>query len=146
MGKHSRLGNIYHNMKMRCYNCSSKDYKNYGARGITICKEWLNSEKSKEGNSSKGFIAFRDWALSNGYADNLTIDRIDVNRGYSPINCCWVSRKEQQNNTRRNHLVEYRGKIQTIAQWCSELGLDYHKTAVRITRLNWSAERAFETD
>ena len=146
MGKHSRLGNIYHNMKMRCYNKANKDYRNYGARGITICEEWLNTEKSNIGNSSKGFIAFKEWALSNGYEYDLTIDRIDVNKGYSPTNCCWVSRKEQQNNTRRNHRVEYNGRVQTIAQWCDELNLDYHKTAVRITELGWSAERAFETD
>lgn len=146
MAKHSRLSNIFHNMKMRCYNPENKDYKNYGARGITICEEWLSPEKSNTKNCTKGFIAFKEWALNNSYADNLTIDRIDVNKGYSPSNCCWVDRKAQQNNTRRSYYVSYKGRTQTVAQWCDELKLNYHKTIVRISQLGWSADKAFETD
>jgi hypothetical protein len=146
MGKHSKLSNIFHNMKARCYNLSNKNYRNYGARGITVCSEWLNSEKAHESNCTKGFIAFKQWALANGYAEDLTLDRIDVNGNYSPNNCRWVSRKVQQNNTRRNCFVSYKGRTQTLAQWCSELKLNYHKTVVRVNQLGWSPERAFETN
>ena len=81
-GKGTRLYNIWNNMKQRILNPNNKDYKNYGGRDITICNEWLE------------FIPFRDWSLSNGYADNLEIDRIDNNLGYSPENCQWITQKE----------------------------------------------------
>jgi hypothetical protein len=141
----ARLNYIYVNMKERCCNPNCKNYKNYGGKGITVCEEWLNKEIVSKGHKmTKGWIAFRDWALSNGYRDDLTIDRIDATKGYSPDNCRWVSQKVQQNNRSNNRLVTYKGKTQTLSEWCDELHLNYKTVSTRINNYHWSVERAFE--
>ena len=144
----SRLNNIYDNMKQRCYNPKRDVYKYYGGRGITICEEWNDREKvpsGKGGTCSKGWLAFKKWALENGYAEDLTIDRIDTNKGYSPENCRWVSMKVQSNNLRNNVRLTYKGRTQTIHEWCEELNLNYERIKNRICRMGWSVEKAFET-
>ncbi len=104
-GKHTRLYSIWADMRTRCYNANCKAYKHYGGRGITVCEEWRNS-----------FKAFHDWALSNGYNDNLTIDRINVNGNYEPLNCRWATIKEQANNKRYKAVHKERKKKEVI-QW-----------------------------
>ena len=145
MKKRSRLNRIYSHMKERCYNPKSNRFNLYGGRGITICDEWLNKEIEYY-PCTKGWLAFEKWALENGYKDNLTIDRIDVNKGYSPENCRWVTNKVQCNNRRSNHLITYKGKTQNLQEWCKILNLDYDRIERRINKCHWSIEKAFETD
>ena len=85
----TRLYNIWRGIKKRCGLPTAHAYENYGGRGICVCAEWRES-----------FEAFRDWALANGYRDDLTLDRIDNDRGYEPSNCRWVSWVVQENNKR----------------------------------------------
>lgn len=101
----TRLYNIYRNMLGRCYVPSWVEYKNYGGRGIAMCDEWRND-----------ISKFYNWAMANGYKDNLTIDRIDNNGNYQPSNCRWVTKKEQLNNTSRNKFCVVRGEKLTLAQ------------------------------
>lgn len=92
----TRLYRILTGMKSRCYNPQSHKYPLYGARGITVCDEWKNS-----------FQAFYEWAIANGYSDDLSIDRIDNDRGYSPNNCRWSTVTEQNRNRRCCHNEEH---------------------------------------
>jgi len=79
----TRLYRIWGQMNYRCSNPNDHQYKNYGGKGVIVCDEW-----------KKDFLAFKDWADSNGYNDILTIDRIDSSRSYEPKNCRWLSNKE----------------------------------------------------
>lgn len=112
--KGTRLYNTWQSMKARCYNNKDKHYKIYGARGITVCDEWLND-----------YDAFKKWALSNGYRDSLTIDRINSNKGYSPDNCRWVSMIEQNHNRITNTYFKYKGVIYDRAQLADFLNIKY---------------------
>lgn len=104
--RNHRLYGIWTNMKYRCNNPHSTEYKNYEGRGISVCAEWLQD-----------FKVFYDWAVTHGYKDNLTVERIDVNGNYCPDNCTWIPFSEQGNNTRRNVKFTYNGKTLNIAQW-----------------------------
>ena len=97
MDGQSKLNQVYKGMKQRCFNSNDKHYKNYGARGITVCPEWLDREEVKlKGSPSKGWLTFKKWALENGYKEGLTIDRINVNGNYEPSNCRWINIKAEQ--------------------------------------------------
>lgn len=129
----SRLYRIYNKMKNRCYNTKNNYYHRYGARGITICNEWLK-DKNK----------FFEWALNNGYKDDLTIDRIDNNKGYSPDNCRWTTIKEQSRNTCRVKKITYNGETHCISEWTEILGFSRTLISNRLDR-GWSVERALST-
>lgn len=126
--RHTRLYTIWLNMNNRCCNKNAKRYDDYGARGIMVCDEW-----------QADFMNFYNWAMDNGYRDDLTIDRIDNDKGYSPVNCRWATIKEQANNTRSNVLLTYEGKTQTMMQWSEELGIPYGTIKTR-HRKNWTDE------
>ena len=130
-----RLRNIAVAMRQRCLNPKTAAYKHYGERGITICDEWLGDD---------GIDNFCEWALSNGYVDGLTLDRINVNGNYEPENCRWVDQKTQMNNTRTNHTLTHNGKTQSIAMWADELDVSAATLYKRIL-LGWSDAKTLET-
>jgi len=127
---HTRLFNTWCSMRQRCRDKKCKSYKNYGGRGIKVCEEWNNS-----------YEAFETWALNNGYADNLSIDRIDVNGNYEPSNCRWADNFIQHNNTRNNHFITINGERHTIAEWERIKGFKPDTIHVRIRR-GWKPEEA----
>ena len=121
--RQSRLYRIWKAIFARTTYESQPGYKNYGGRGISICDEWKND-----------FYAFKNWALSHGYEDSLSIDRIDVNGDYTPSNCKWSTRKEQNNNQRSNILLTYNDETHTAAQWAEILGITKDCIYKRIQR------------
>lgn len=108
----TRLYRIWKQMKTRCYNQNTDDWKDYGGRGITVCQEWLDD-----------FLNFYNWSLENGYNNVLTLDRIDVNGEYKPSNCRWSTAKHQANNKRSNHLITIDGETRTCAEWMELSGI-----------------------
>ena len=110
----ARLRCIYGGMIQRCYNENNCGYREYGGRGIKMCREWY---------ARNGFWAFRDWALENGYREDLTIDRIDNDKGYSPDNCRWATTREQANNKRNNIIIEIEGQKHSLTEWAEKLGI-----------------------
>lgn len=131
-GNSDRIYRIWSGIKSRCYSTSDRNFKRYGARGITVCEEWRED-----------FMSFRKWALSNGYGDNLSIDRIDNNGAYSPENCRWTDKKTQSNNRRTNVYISYRGEARTLAEWASITGIKEFTLASR-KRNGWSDEECIE--
>lgn len=133
--KKPRLHNIYSHMKSRCYNKNNDAYNYYGGRGVKVCDEWLNDPN-----------IFYKWALENGYSNELTLDRIDVNGNYEPCNCRWVSRKVQMCNTRRNKFITYKGVTKTIQEWAEELRIKPRTLHNRLYRSKMDVDLAFKKD
>ena len=127
----TKLYGVWGAMKSRCNNHNSRQYINYGARGIRVCHEWNES-----------FESFYKWAVNSGYRDGLTIERVDNNGNYCKENCIWATPKQQAQNRRSCYTFEYGGKKQNLAQWCEELRLDYKLIHNRIFKLHWSFDRA----
>lgn len=124
-----RLYDTWKNMKRRCSDPKNKRYAQYGGRGIKVCAEWEHD-----------YLVFRTWAMSNGYADDLTIDRIDVNGDYCPGNCRWATVEEQMNNMTKNRMISYHGETMSMSRWAERFGVSYGTMNHRIQR-GWSMER-----
>ncbi len=129
LSKH-RLYRTWVDMRQRCNNPKAQFYAQYGGRGIKVCAEW-----------DQDFLAFYDWAMSHGYQENLTIDRIDNDNGYSPENCRWVTQK-QQNDNRSNSVRFVIGKEEkTLSEWCRYYKIAKKKVWDRLQR-GWTIEEA----
>lgn len=125
-----RLLSIWNGINYRCSNERCWDYKNYGERGIKVCDEWITS-----------FSKFQEWALSNGYADDLTIERKDVNGDYCPENCEWIKNEEQTWNKRNTIKILFQGKQVKLKDVCDKYNIPYNRAAQRL-RLGWDTEIA----
>lgn len=128
LSKHP-LHQIWRDIKTRCYNGKSNNYKYYGGRGIKLCEEW------------RDFQAFYDWSINNGYKKGLSIDRIDPNGDYEPGNCRWTTMKVQQNNRRNNHIIAIDRVEKTMAEWAKIYGIPYTVVKSRIS-IGWDEKEA----
>ena len=138
MGKRERHGltetreyGVWCQMKSRCHSPTHKQFKDYGARGITVCDCWRNSFKA--------FMKYMGKRPKGG-----TIDRIDNNRGYEPGNCRWATQKEQGFNTRANRLLTFRGKTMPLGQWAETLGFG-HSTIILRLKSGMTVDEALST-
>ena len=129
----TRLYEIFENMISRCYNPRCPAFADYGGRGITICNEWLNDRE-----------LFFKWSEENGYTDTLSIDRINNDKGYSPDNCKWANRQQQNHNRRSNVLLTINGVTKVLCEWAREVGIS-HKTISYRLKKGWSHANAVLT-
>lgn len=131
----TRIHRIWKNVMGRALwtNKDGYNHKRYKGRGISVCEEW------------RTFVPFYEWAMANGYRDDLTIDRIDNNKGYSPENCRWATRKEQSNNLSTNKLITFEGRTQTQTQWEEEKNLPKGTLHNRVNKCRWSIGEALNT-
>lgn len=120
---HTKLHEVWKGIKARSYNINDKEYQHYGGRGITVCDEWRND-----------FMSFYDWAMANGYSDTLTIDRIDNDGNYEPLNCQWVTMKEQARNKRNNIVIEYKGQQMCLPEAAEASRMSYNTLKHRYYR------------
>lgn len=129
---HPSLYQTWANMKTRCFNKNSIDYRDYGDRGIGVCKEWLT------------FANFAEDMLPT-FVEGLTLDRINNNEGYSPENCRWATPKQQALNRRSNRLLLYRGVTKHLTVWANELGIKRTTISQRLDYYGWTVDRALST-
>lgn len=127
----TRLWTIWATMKARCSWSGHIGFSHYGGRGIRVCEEWQRYE------------AFRDWAMANGYRDDLTIDRVDNDGNYEPSNCRWASPSDQCNNRRYNRVLEAFGEKKNLIQWVRDARCVVSESTLagRLHR-GWEVERA----
>lgn len=129
-GEYHRLYQIWADMKNRCSSPNNHAYNRYGGRGITVCDEWSE------------YLPFKQWALSHGYCNDLTIDRIDVNGNYCPENCRWATYSEQNANQTNTPRYEYNGETHTLREWSTITGISQKALKKRIYKLKWPIEKA----
>jgi len=127
----TRLHRIWCGMKQRANYQNGKQYDRYGGRGISICDEWASD-----------YTAFKHWALQSGYADKLTIDRINNDGDYAPNNCKWSTYKEQENNRCNNTIIEVAGETHTLSEWSDISGISAATLSFRLKH-GWQLEELF---
>ena len=127
----SKLYRVWCGMKSRCHNPKHPAYPRYGGRGILVCGSWLGD-----------FASFRDWAFASGYAEGLTIDRRNNDKGYDPSNCHWATHAQQNRNYSRVRMVEYKGKMTTVIDLAERFGIKPYTLRQRLFRMNWPLEKA----
>lgn len=127
----TRLYRMWCNMRNRCSNTNMKAYKDYGGRGIKVCEEWKNN-----------FINFYNWAINNGYKENLTIDRIDNDGDYEPSNCRFSTIEQQAHNKRNSIMLSYKEETKHISVWAKEYNITRATLWKRLFILNWDIEKA----
>lgn len=125
------LYGVWCSMRSRCFCETDHAFKNYGARGISVCQEWIND-----------FLAFKNWCLFNGWRKGLQLDRVDNNGNYQPDNCRFVTPKVNCNNKRVNVMIEFNGTSRTLGEWATFLGLKYTTLRARIFDHGYSIEKA----
>ena len=127
----TKLYRVWAAMLDRCRRESCPRYPDYGGRGITVCERWERFD---------GFLADMG-----DPPRGLTLERINVNGNYEPLNCKWATTKEQGRNRRNNRMVEHGGRNLTIGEWAEVTGLRAGVIWVRIQRHGWDVKRALET-
>ena len=127
----TRLYNIWDNMRQRCTNPNKPCYKNYGAKGITVCPDWNN------------FKQFQEWALQNGYNNSLTLERKDNAKGYNPDNCTWIPKGQQTYNRAVNNWFTMDGETLTLTQWARRYNIP-PETVMRHLRKGTDLEYYFK--
>ena len=110
-------------MISRCYNKKTSKYPEYGGRGITVCDEWRKNPRS-----------FVDWAKNHGFRKELTIDRIDVDKGYSPDNCRWVDNLTQSRNKQMHNVIKLDVVRNLMREWARESGITYNDLFARLCK------------
>lgn len=138
-----RLYDIWHGMCRRCHDKRRKDYSKYGGRGIRVCPSWRGTTDPHSWNRD-GFEVFKTWALKRGYTSGMTLDRASNNRGYSPENCRWITRRAQAYNRKTNNHMTVNGVTRTLTEWAALMGLPDYVICKRRAR-GWTDEEAITT-
>jgi hypothetical protein len=125
--------NIWNKMKQRCNNPASKEWVNYGGRGITVCKSWQKSYSSFLRN------------MGRRPSKRHSLDRIDNDKGYYPSNCRWATKREQSVNKRNNLIIKYKGVSKALVEWTDEFSMPFALVRNRIRKLGWTPAEALTT-
>jgi len=140
---HARLYEIWKGMCRRCHDPKRKDYAHYHGNRIYVCEEWRGTS-DPHGWTHEGFLRFEQWALTHGYRDGLTLDRVANGGPYWPGNCRWISRKQQASNRSTNTRYTIDGKTRTIEQWSEVTGVPSYTICKRVAA-GWSPKEAVFT-
>lgn len=132
-GEYHRLYKIWADMKTRCYNENCAAYERYGGSGVEVCNEWQD------------YLPFKEWALKNGYNEELTIDRIDPFGNYTPGNCRWADYHTQNCNKKNTPRYKFNGEEHSLSEWSEITGINFHTLSNRIHAYKWDIDRALST-